>query len=198
MAANNPVTTIVIGIVALVLGLPVAIAAIAFERPYVRNIVLGSKTIDVGLGRTKTVSFDLLSGPNDAVTAAAFISIISAILVTIGLILIRHITRHNIWGWLAFGPALLNVLGQIGCCAAAYIFQSKYPVETLQKDLKYVNGAYDTNGTLFTKEAWACAMNNLYAAQEGDWANKACSNFVSHFSTFPGSRLIQSRKPAEC
>lgn len=174
---NSRVTTIVFGIVALILGFPIAVAAIVFENVYVPNVILGSKTINTGLGSTKTLSFSLLTGPNDVVTAAAIISMVSSILVMIGVVLIRHVTSHNIWGWLVLGPALSNLLGQIACCAAAFIFESKYSVAKSTNEVQYVNGTYNTDGRLFTKEAWSCTMNNLYADRE-QWADKACSDFV--------------------
>lgn len=178
LPSNGPLVTILLSVATLVLGLPVAIAAIAFESAWVPNIILGTKVINTGPGKTTTLKFDLLTGPNDAVSAGAYISIVSAILVTIGFVLVRHFTHKNVYGWVIFGPALLNLLSQIGSCVAAYVFRNKYPVATSTSDVQFVDGTYNTNGRLFTKESWACTMNDLYREREGNWADKACSDFV--------------------
>jgi hypothetical protein len=179
MASRNAVITIAVGAFALVLGVPAAIAAILFNHTWVPNVVLGTKTVKSGPNNDTTVlEFGLLSGPNDAVYASALISITSTALIVAGLVLIRHFTRHNIWGWLAFGPAFLNLLGTVGCCAAVYLFKSRYAKATSTDQIRYNNGVYDTGGKLYTREGWACSMNALYADREGDWAKKACSNFV--------------------
>lgn len=178
LSSDSPVMTIILCIITLVLGLPVATAAIVFESAWVPSIILGTKIIDTGPGQTTTLRFDLLSGPNDAVSAGAYISIISAIIVIIGFVLSRHITYHNVYGWLILGPSLLNFFSQIGSCAASYIFRNKYPEATSNTDVRFIDGAYNTDGRLFTKESWACTMNTFYREREGKWADKACSNFV--------------------
>jgi hypothetical protein len=177
LAVYNPLTTVVLSGAALLLGLPVAVIAIIFEKVTMPDIVLGSKEIDIGPGGTKTVTWNLLSGPNDAVFAAAYISMISAILLVGGLAVVRHVARHNIWGWLVFLPGLANVLGQIGCCAYVFIVSSQHPEAVSRNELKYVNGNYDTNGKSYTRESWACSMKSLYLDQE-PWSDKACSSFV--------------------
>lgn len=179
ITANSPVITIVISAISLILGLLVAVAATIFNSNWVPDITLGSKTIKTGPGQTSTIRFGILTGPNDAVLASAFISMTSTALFLTGLVLIRHFTRHNGFGWLAFGPALLNLLGQVGCCAAVFILNKRYPAATSTDQIQYVNGKYDTGGQLYTKEAWACSMNALYPDREGSWANQACSRFVS-------------------
>ena len=179
----NPMTTIAVSIAGLVLGIPVAVAAIVFEKVYMPDIVLGSKTINAGPNTTKTIDFSLLSGPNDAVMAAAYISIIASILFVVGLWLVRHVSKHNIWGWAMFGPAILNVFGQIACLAYVFIVQGQHPEATSTEEVKFVDGRYDTNGKLYTREAWACMMDKLYNEREGEWAGKACSNMVCQYST---------------
>jgi hypothetical protein len=178
--------TIVVSVVALILGLPAAVAAIVFNHNWVPSVILGTKTIHTGPGQTTTLKFGLLTGPNDAVYAGALISLASTALFVLGLILIRHFTRHNGFGWLAFGPILLNLLSQVGCCAAVYIFKSRYPRATSTNQIQYMDGTYNTGGKLYTMEGWACSMNALYAEREGVWADKACSRFVGlYFNSDP-------------
>jgi hypothetical protein len=177
IAANNPITTVVLGGAALTLGLPIAGIAIILEKIIMPDIVLGNKEIDIGPGGTKTVTFSLLSGPNDAVFAAAYISVIATIFTVGGLIMVRHFTRHSIWGWLVFLPALSNVLGQIGCCTYVFIVNGQYPEAVSRNEIGYVDGHYNTNGNMYSRESWACSMKSLYLDQEG-WSDKACSNFV--------------------
>lgn len=179
MEARSPMITIAVSVAALVLGVPVAILAIMFNSNWIPHIILGSKTFSTGPGKTTTIDFGILTGPNDAVFAGALVAIASTLLFIIGLLLIRHFTRHNGFGWFVFGSALVNLLSQIGCCAAVYIFKNKYPVAISTDQIRYVDGQYTTGGNLYTKEAWACSMNALYANREGDWADRACSRFVS-------------------
>lgn len=143
------------------------------------TVILGTKEIKAGIDETKTISFSLLSGSNDAVVAGAFISIFASVLFGIGLAVVRHVSRHNIWGWAMFGPALLNVLGQIGVLAYVQIVQGQHPAATNTNEIKLVNGQYDTDGKLYTREGWACSMDKLYHETEGEWAGKACSDLVS-------------------
>lgn len=107
---------------------------------------------------------------------------ICATFFAIGVVLIRHFTKHNGFGWMVFGPALLNLLSQIGCCAAAYLFHDKCPVATSTDQIRQVNGGYSTGGVLYTKESWACSLITLYAESEAHWAEPACSRFVRSVS----------------
>lgn len=178
-ASRNAITTIALSAFALILGVSAAVAAILFNHTWVPNVILGTKTVKSGLNNATTVlEFGLLSSPNDAVYASGLISMTSTVLIVAGLVVIRHFARHNIWGWLAFGPAFLNLLGTVGSCAAAYLLKSQYPRATSTDQIQYNNGVYDTGGKLYTREGWACSMNALYADREGHWAKKACSNFV--------------------
>jgi hypothetical protein len=179
---NTPITTMIISVSALILGLPFAIAAIVFNDNWVPDVILGSKTFGTGPGKTTTIEFGLLTGPNDAVYAGAIIASSCTTLFIIGVILMRHFTKHNGFGWLVCGSALLNLLSQIGCCAAAHLFRNKYPVATSTNQIQHVNGGYSTGGVLYTKEAWACSLNALYADSEGHWADSACSRFVGSTS----------------
>lgn len=180
-APLNPIITVACTVAALALGVPAAVVAIIFNSNWVPNVILGSKTIDTGPGKTTTINFGVLTGPNDAIFAGALIAIASTLLFIIGLILIRHFTKHNGFGWLVFGPAFVNLLSQIGCCAAVYMFKNKYPVATSTDQIRLIGGRYDTGGTLYTKEAWACSMNALYSDREGEWADRACSRFVGRY-----------------
>jgi hypothetical protein len=190
MAITSQMTSICVSVGALVLGLPAAIAAVVFNDNWVPPIILGTKIINTGPGKTTTLEFGLLTGPNDAVYAGAIISMVSTTLFVLGLILIRLFTKHNGFGWLVFGPALLNLMSQVGCCAAAYIFTATYPVATSIHQIRYENGTYQTGGTLYTREGWACSMNELYAEREGIWAAEACSRFVRSNSTLLAAILI--------
>ncbi|KAH3950215.1 hypothetical protein HBI56_007830 [Parastagonospora nodorum] len=152
MVRSDPVITVVISVISIILGLPVAVATLLFNQNWVPKVILGSKTINTGLGKTTTIDFGILTGPNDAIL-------------------------HNAFGWLAFGPALLNILSQVGCCVAVFIFNNRNPAATSRDQIRYANGKYSTGGTLYTKEAWSCSMNALYPEKEGHWANQACSRF---------------------
>jgi hypothetical protein len=196
LATYNPLTTVVLSGAALLLGLPVAVMAIIFEKVTMPDIVLGNKEIDIGPKGTKTITWNLLSGPNDAVFAAAYISMISALLLVGGLTVVRHVGRHNIWGWLVFLPGLANVLGQIGCCAYVFVVSSQHPEAISRNELKYVNGNYDANGKIYTRESWACSMKAFYQDQE-PWSDKACSSFVCTVLRKSIRILIKSRKPVE-
>jgi hypothetical protein len=177
LAAYNPLTTVVLSGAVLLLGVPVAVMAIILEQVTMPDIVLGGKDINIGPKRTKTTTQNLLSGPNDAVFAAAYISMISALLLVGGLTVVRHVGRHSIWGWLVFLPGLANVLGQMGCCAYIFVISSQHPEAVSRNELKYVNGNYDANGKLYTRESWACSMNAFYQYRE-PWSDKACSSLV--------------------
>lgn len=176
--SDSPVVTAVISIVAVLLNIPISIAIFQYERTFVPKVILGRKEIDTGPGQTTTLEFDLLTGPNDVVQAGAYISIITALAFVIGLVVLRHFKTHFSMGWLVLGAAFSNLLGQIACCAAAFIFRASDERPTSSDHIKFENGMYDTDGRLFTKEAWSCAMKDFYAEREGGWAFKACSNFV--------------------
>ncbi|KAF2875785.1 hypothetical protein BDV95DRAFT_603188 [Massariosphaeria phaeospora] len=179
MAFTDPLQTLGLCIAVLIFGLPVAAIAIFFEKVFVPNVVLGTKEIDIGPGGTKTITFDLMTGSEDAVFAGAYISIISSLLIAGGIVLVRHISKHSVWGWVAFGSASANVLGQIACVAAAFIFHGRYPEATSTEQVRFEGGSYNTGGTLFTRESWACTMKNLYSDREGVWASKACTNLAT-------------------
>jgi hypothetical protein len=127
------------------------------------------------------------------VISGASISIISVLLFAGGLTIVRHVSRHNIWGWAMFGPALLNVLAQIGVLAYVQIVQGQHPEATSTDEIKYVNGSYDTDGKLYTREGWACSMDKLYHEREGDWATKACSNLVRIDNSFSYFKIAAGR-----
>lgn len=179
MVRSDPVITVVISALSMILGFPVEVTTLFFNNNWVPKVILGSKTINTGLGKTTTIDFGILTGPNDAILAAALISIASTALFIIGLVSTRHFTKHNAFGWLVFGPALLNILSQVGCCVAVFIFNNKNPVAASRDQIRYANGKYSTGGILYRKEAWSCSMNALYPEKEGHWANQACSRFVS-------------------
>lgn len=160
------ITTIILSTAALIFGIPFAVAAYILNDNWVPDVVLGSKTFGTGPGQTITIEFGLLTGLNDAVYAGALISMTCTALFAIGVVLIRHFTKHNGFGWLVFGPTLLNLLSQIGCCTAAYLFENKYPVATSTDKIRQVNGGYTTGGVLYTRESWACSLNTLYANSE--------------------------------
>jgi hypothetical protein len=193
---NDWITTIVLSVGSLVLGLPFAIAATVLNSNWVPHIILDSKTINTGPGKTTKLEFGLLTGPNDTIYAGAYVFIASTALFIIGFVLFRHSIKHNSFGWLAFGPALLNLLSQIGCCAAAYIFTNKYPVATSTNQIRYDNGTYDTGGALYTREAWACSLNALYAEREGAWADGACSRFVRIYLILMATGLMIGQRTA--
>ncbi|KAL6704435.1 hypothetical protein ACN47E_008179 [Coniothyrium glycines] len=175
--SRYPWITGVISATILITTVPFAIAAIALEAAWVPDIILASKVINTGPGQTTTLEFNLLTSPNDAVLAASYMSLVLSIFFVIILICVRHFATGRLWNWFVLTPAVVNLLTQIGCCAAAYIFKSKYPTANSVNQVRYIDGKYDSDGHLYTKEGWACTMNTFYAEQEGEWANKACENF---------------------
>ncbi|KAH7117894.1 hypothetical protein B0J11DRAFT_493793 [Dendryphion nanum] len=171
----RPLITAALCAGALILGIPVAVAALMFEMTDMPNPVLGSKEIKAGIDTTKTITFRLFSGPNDAVMAGAYISIICSLLLCIGFGVTRHLSKHNIWGWLIFLPGLANVCGQVAILARVFIDHGKNKQAGSADEVPFVNGKYETDGKLYTREAWACMMDKFYADRE-TWANKACSD----------------------
>ncbi|KAF2015222.1 hypothetical protein BU24DRAFT_449981 [Aaosphaeria arxii CBS 175.79] len=171
----QPLVTAALSAGALVLGIPVAAAALVFEKTDMPNPVLGTKEIKTAPGETATITFNLLSGPQDAVMAGGYISIIASILLVAGIVISRHVSRHNIWGWAVIGPALLDLLGQIGILAYVNIVKSQNPEAKSADEVTFANGKYDTQGKLYTREAWACMMDKFYPDRE-TWAEKACSD----------------------
>lgn len=166
----------------LLLSIPIAVAIIQFAHVFVPEVVLRTKEIDIGPAGTKTLTFGPLSAPNDAALSAAYISIISSILCAIGLVLVRLVhgrKRGLIARRTTIGLAAANILGQIACIAAWAILQgkddAKVPAEGV---VQYVDGEYNTDGRILTKEAWACTMDKYFSERE-DWAHKACANMVS-------------------
>ncbi|KAH8723843.1 hypothetical protein GQ44DRAFT_619639 [Phaeosphaeriaceae sp. PMI808] len=162
--------------VALFLSLPISIATLALNGNHVPQFILRTTTINTVPGKTITLKFGLLTSPNDAICAGATISMISTALFGIA-ILMRHFTIHQSWQWLALGASSSNLLGQVACSAAVFILKAKYPVANSRNDITYKDGMYDTSGKLYTREAWACSMDALYAHRESNWAGKACYNF---------------------
>ncbi|KAF2741110.1 hypothetical protein EJ04DRAFT_507527 [Polyplosphaeria fusca] len=174
--AQRPLPTLALTGLVLALGVPLAIVAIILERVFVRDVVLGSKTINTGPDSTKTLSFSLLTGPGDAVNAAASISIICSITLILGMWIVRHFSGRNIWGWMLIVPGIANVLGQMGCLAGAFILQAKNGEAKSADEVTFVGGKYITGGKLYTRDAWACMMDKYFHEREGDWAGKACSD----------------------
>jgi hypothetical protein len=180
---NPPRLPVTAGIVvaALILGIPAAAAAIMFTKVDMPNIILGEKEIKAGLnGATKTVSWSLLSGPQDAIIAGAFISIICSLLFSIGAVVVRHVSQHNIFGWAMVFPALASFAANVGIMAYVFVESGKHKETDNRDDIKYVDGKYETNGKVFTREAWACMMDKWFKEREGEWAEKACNDMVSH------------------
>ncbi|KAF2114644.1 hypothetical protein BDV96DRAFT_102131 [Lophiotrema nucula] len=174
--AQRPLPTLLLSALILALGLPIPILAQIFSRVFVPAITLGSKTIKVGPNNsTKTISFGLLTGPVDAVIAASFISLISSVILIGALGIVRHVSMHNVWGWGLVVPAVANLLGQVGALAYVFIVHGQHKEAGSVEEVRFVDGRYDTNGTLYTTEAWACMMERFYASQE-PWAKKSCSD----------------------
>lgn len=92
----------------------------------------------------------------------------------------RHLSKHNIFGWLVFLPGLANVCGQVAILARVWIDHGRYKQAGSREEVPFVEseGRYDTNGKLYTREAWACMMERFYGERE-TWADKACSSLVS-------------------
>lgn len=180
--------TCTIAAVALLLSIPVAIAALQYENFEMPTFVLGQKDVKAGLdGKTKTVSFAPLSGANDAVTAAACISIICSLLFVSGLVTVRHVSERRVFGWLMLGSAAVSVLGNAACMAYVFIVKGKYKDAAGKDDIVFdeKRGVYEITeeGRLFTREAWACSLNSLYGEREGRWADNACKKMVCGISS---------------
>jgi hypothetical protein len=178
----RPLVTGAIVAGALILGIPVAAAAILYSRADMPSITLGSKEIKAGLnGATKTVTYSLLSGPQDATITAGYISIICSLLFCIGAVIVRHVSQHNIFGWAMVFPAFSSFAANVGIVAYVMIESGKNKEADDQSAVRYEDGKYNTDGKVFTQEAWACMMDKWYEEREGHWAEKACKNLVSDF-----------------
>lgn len=179
----RPLITAAIVAGALILGIPVAAAAIMYSKVSMPKITLGSKEIKAGLdGATKTVTYSLLSGPQDATIAAAYISIICSLLFSLGVVIVRHVSQHNIFGWAMVFPAFSSFAANVGIVAYVFLESGKHKEADNQDAVKFEDEKYNTGGKVFTREAWACMMDKWYNEREGEWAEKACKNLVSPFS----------------
>jgi hypothetical protein len=193
--------TLAISAGALVLGIPLAIAALRLAQTDVSDITLGQKEIKAGPnGETKTITFGLLTGVTDAIVAGSYISIISSLVFVVGLVVLRHFSQHNILGWMLVFPALVNLFGNVGCMGYAFVQNGKEKMASSAEEVPRnpTTGTYDTGGKLYTREAWACMMDRFYHDQEGEWAESACSGLVchSHADAFPQpkhARLTRSQ-----
>lgn len=170
-------------LVTLALTIAVPIAAIILESAHIPDVVLGTKAINAGPSGTKTLTFGLLTSPNDAVLAAAYISIAAGVICACGIAFVRHIPRYSfVLGCVMITAALGNFLAQIGCTVCWAVWQGKRDGKTAAPgEVSYVDGNYETGGRLFTREAWACTMEKYFGEREGSWASKACSDLVSCF-----------------
>lgn len=65
--------------------------------------------------------------------------------------------------------------GQVAILARVFIDHGKNKQAGSADEVPFVNGKYETDGKLYTREAWACMMDKFYADRE-TWANKACSD----------------------
>jgi hypothetical protein len=184
-ASNELLITAAVVISTLILGIPVAIGAILLDSTYVPDIALGSKSIDAGPSGPKTLTFGLQTGPDDAVLASAYISILTSILIAVSIIVLRHASvLGRSGGCVATATAAANLLAQIGCAIAWGVLLMKDEAKhAMPEDITYDEKMekYDTEGRMFTREAWACSMKALYDEREGEWAGKACESLVSLF-----------------
>lgn len=120
---------------------------------------------------------------------AAYISIISSVLFAIGLVTVRHLSKHNGFGWAMLVPALASFGGNVGCMAYAFVASARNGAsENAASEVRFMPeaagaggeaGSYETGGKMFTREAWACMMDEYFHEREGEWAGKACDSFVS-------------------
>jgi hypothetical protein len=141
---------------------------------------MGEKEIKAGLnGATKTVSWSLKSGPQDATITAGFISIICSLLFSVGVVVVRHVSQHNIFGWAMVFPAFTSFVANVGIMAYVFVESGKHKEAENQDEVKYVDGKYETGGKVFTRGAWACMMDKWFKEREGEWAEKACKDMVS-------------------
>lgn len=183
MPANNFATTAAIAGATILLGVPIAVGAFMLDRADVPDVFVNSKTIDQGPDGKKTIYYGgFLTGPNDAVKYASFISVATSVIIALGLVLVRHINGKlsSIFGGVVTVVAIVNTLGQVGGVLAWLILHGKDYAEVPEKkdEVKFVDGKYETHGRNFTKEAWACTMD-LYFKDKETWAEKACNNIVS-------------------
>ncbi|KAF2474902.1 uncharacterized protein BDR25DRAFT_280536 [Lindgomyces ingoldianus] len=183
-------STIVLVAITLLLGMPFAIVTIVLQNPKMPNIVLGTKTIDAGPSGTKTVKIGLLTGPNDANLAGAYIAIGATAITTLALWRFRGSSRDlylKIWGWSLLGTGLANLVGQFACLVYIFIVSSQYPqAKSTDEVPRLDNGQYDAQGKVYSKESWACMMNKLYPQYEGSWAGKACDDMtIARYMAIP-------------
>ncbi|KAF2689846.1 hypothetical protein K458DRAFT_426733 [Lentithecium fluviatile CBS 122367] len=159
MASQSLGITAAFSIGVLLLGIPIAIVIISLENAFVPNV--------------------LLTAPNDAVLSAAYISLITSILCVIGLNLVQLLNANRkgkVFGWVTVGVAAVNIMGQSACLVAWGILQGKDNAKVPTKGaVQFVDGGYQTDGRLYTKEAWACTMDTYFSAKE-NWAPETCTN----------------------
>lgn len=67
--------------------------------------------------------------------------------------------------------------GQVAILARVWIDHGRFKQAGSREEVPFVEaeGRYDTDGKLYTREAWACMMERFYGERE-TWAGKACDS----------------------
>ena len=179
-------TTLAIASTLLLLGLPTAITTLILDGAPIPSVVLGTKTIDAGPNKpAQTLSFGLRTGPNDAVRASAYLSILTATALSLAVAALRHVLwRKHVWAYIALAGALGNLVAQVACVVAWGVLVGSRDAalasagEIVRAEGR--DGGYEVSGErLFTRESWACSLKE----REG-WAAKACDDLVSFPPSF--------------
>ncbi|KAH7115856.1 hypothetical protein B0J11DRAFT_112457 [Dendryphion nanum] len=161
-------TTLAIAVSCLVLGIPVAGVAIDLESTFMPTPALRNPDV-------------IINAPHIALFAAAFMSIISCIIVLLTTVIFRHISLNNtVVGLAGFAIAGINLPAQLIILALIYITNGANGATRNPNDIRFVDGQYDTQKQ-FTRESFACTMDNLYLNRE-PWARNACSEY--HYARY--------------
>lgn len=157
-------TTLAIAVSCLVLGIPVAGVAINLESTFMPTPALRNPDV-------------IINAPHIALFAAAFMSIISSVIVLLTTTIYRHISLNNtVVGLAGFATAGINLPAQLIILALIYITNGANQPSRNMNDVRFVDGQYDTQKQ-FTRETFACTMENLYLVRE-PWSRNACSEYV--------------------
>lgn len=181
-SSTRLLTTAAITACTLFLCIPVAVTTIILDNAHIPNVVLGSRTIDAGPSGSKSLTFGLRTGPDDAVLASAYIAVIASVALALCIALLRHVNSLvRMAGWTSISVATGNFAAQLGCVIAWGILVTKDEAQHAEKEdiTRSENGEKYETKRMFTREAWACSMKTLYSEREGAWAPKACDDLVS-------------------
>ncbi|PSN64942.1 hypothetical protein BS50DRAFT_677825 [Corynespora cassiicola Philippines] len=200
-SGNNPMTTIALAFLVLVLSLPLSTIILIFESVSYPNVTLSSlpatppqaenpsadatQAAETAPTRAAT-TYALESGPTTAVFAAAYISIVASALVAAGLVVLRHFSARKVVGWGVFGAAACAFAGVVVGMVYANVVQGRDSELDDAREVSFGEGVWRVGGRGFTEETWACMMDGLGVEGQRDWAGGVCSDLrTGRYMTIP-------------